>query len=170
MPRDWTFMWSCENKRSVCGQSYEWDLYPRPIFDEAKLLIFFSGTAKGQSESGQVHAIDTQVFCMWDFCSSLGEVSQHCPQKQKPWKKKKRKQWLTQSRQFKSTETITTRHKAIAHISIAIIFALFALVLHQDIKTFQSQATTTAAVNDFEPCITYMFINGGDSCPFIGWG
>ena len=62
-------------------------------------------------------------------------------------KKEKRMQWLTQSRQFKSTETITTRHRALTHISVAIIFALFALVLHHKYKNFSITNNHTATVN-----------------------
>ena len=55
---------------------------------------------------------------------------------------------MTQSRQFKSTETITTRHRALTHISVAIIFALFALVLHHKYKNFSITNNHTATVND----------------------
>ena len=55
---------------------------------------------------------------------------------------------MTQSRQFKSTETITTRHRALTHISVAIIFALFALALHHRYKNFSITNNHTATVND----------------------
>ena len=149
MPRDYTFMGNCENKRSVCSQPYEWDLCPRPIFGEIKFLIFFQALLRGNQGLVRFTQLTLKCLVCEIFCSGPGRGQPMLSSKTEALKKEKMKAvWLTQSRQFKSTETITTRHRALTHISVAIIFALFALVLHHRYKNFSITNNHTATVND----------------------
>lgn len=142
MPRDYTFMGNCENKRSVCSQPYEWDLCPRPIFGEIKFLIFFQALLRGNQGLVRFTQLTLKCLVCEIFCSGPGRGQPMLSSKTEALKKEKmkeRKQWLTQSRQFKSTETITTRHRALTHISVLPFFMSFVFVLHHGHKIFNQR-------------------------------
>ena len=125
-----------ENKRSVCSQPYEWDLCPRPIFGETKLLIFFQALLMGNQSLVRFTKLTLKCLVCGIFCSSPGRGQPMLSSKTEALKKEKWKQWLTQSRQFNSTETITTRHRALTHISVLPFFMSFVFVLHHGHKFF----------------------------------
>ena len=138
-----------ENKRSVCSQPYEWDLCPRPIFGETKLLIFFQALLRGNQGLVRFTKLTLKCLVCEIFCSGPGRGQPMLSSKAEALKKEKMKAvWLTQSRQFKLTETITTRHRALTHISVLPFFISFVFVLHHGHKNFSITSNHTATVND----------------------